>query len=233
MIVVLPTLIASEATTKNQLPDIESIMLKMSCGIANGTSSRQNRIHGDRRNTARGLDELDRDGAQRLIEAERHVPGLAREDREHRGELGAEHPPGASDMKNTTVTEMKPRIGTDCRMSSSGTSTSSACLFLAAERRIGEGEDEREHQRRQHAQRGARRIFRKIGRIERDRRHLQFGEWRQQVAARFGEEHHDAEHEEHGEQVPAAERQPAFGDGDRKCPRHRFLLRRIPGLELP
>jgi hypothetical protein len=40
--------------------------------------------------------------------------------------------PGASDMKNTTVTEMKPRIGTDCRMSSSGTSTSSACLFFAA-----------------------------------------------------------------------------------------------------
>src|ERR1700722_18954393 len=51
VIVVLPTLIASEATTKNQLPDIESIMLKMSCGIANGTASRQNRINGDRRNT--------------------------------------------------------------------------------------------------------------------------------------------------------------------------------------
>ncbi len=40
--------------------------------------------------------------------------------------------PGASAMKNTTVTEMKPRIGTDCRMSRSGTSKRSAALFLAA-----------------------------------------------------------------------------------------------------
>ena len=40
--------------------------------------------------------------------------------------------PGASDMKNTTVTEMKPRIGTDCRMSSSGTSRVSARRLLAA-----------------------------------------------------------------------------------------------------
>ena len=46
MIVVLPTLIASEATTKNQLPDIDIIMFQMSCGIANGTSRRQKRIHG-------------------------------------------------------------------------------------------------------------------------------------------------------------------------------------------
>ena len=40
--------------------------------------------------------------------------------------------PGASDMKNTTVTEMKPRIGTDWRMSSSGTNSASARRFLAA-----------------------------------------------------------------------------------------------------
>ena len=40
--------------------------------------------------------------------------------------------PGTSDMKNTTVTEMKPRIGTDCRMSSSGRSSSSARLLFAA-----------------------------------------------------------------------------------------------------
>ena len=42
--VVLPTLIASEATTKNQLPDIDIIMFQISCGVAKGTSSRQNRI---------------------------------------------------------------------------------------------------------------------------------------------------------------------------------------------
>ena len=40
--------------------------------------------------------------------------------------------PGASAMKNTTVTEIKPRIGTDCRMSSKGMSSFSARLLLAA-----------------------------------------------------------------------------------------------------
>ncbi len=40
--------------------------------------------------------------------------------------------PGASDMKNTTVIEMKPRIGTDCRMSSMGTSSLPARSLLAA-----------------------------------------------------------------------------------------------------
>jgi hypothetical protein len=43
--VVLPTLIASDATTKNQLPDIDIIMFQMSCGMANGTSRRQKLIH--------------------------------------------------------------------------------------------------------------------------------------------------------------------------------------------
>ena len=40
--------------------------------------------------------------------------------------------PGASARKNTMVIEMKPRIGTDCRISSSGMSSRSACLLLAA-----------------------------------------------------------------------------------------------------
>ena len=48
--VLLPTLIASAATTKNQPPDIDIIMFQISAGAANGTSSRQNFIHGDRRN---------------------------------------------------------------------------------------------------------------------------------------------------------------------------------------
>ncbi|OIQ69545.1 hypothetical protein GALL_488520 [mine drainage metagenome] len=41
-----PTLNASEATTKNQPPDIDIIMFQISAGIANGTSSFQNRIQG-------------------------------------------------------------------------------------------------------------------------------------------------------------------------------------------
>jgi hypothetical protein len=36
-------------------------------------------------------------------------------------------------MKNTTVTEMKPRIGTDCRMSRSGTRRRAARALFAAQ----------------------------------------------------------------------------------------------------
>src|SRR6201998_763143 len=41
--VVLPTVIASDATTKNQPPDIDIMAFQISPGIANGTSSRQKR----------------------------------------------------------------------------------------------------------------------------------------------------------------------------------------------
>ena len=40
--------------------------------------------------------------------------------------------PGASDMKKTMVTETKPRMGTDCRISNSGMRRSSARLLFAA-----------------------------------------------------------------------------------------------------
>ena len=41
--VVLPTLMASEATTKNQPPDMDIIMFQISGGMPKGTSRRQNR----------------------------------------------------------------------------------------------------------------------------------------------------------------------------------------------
>ena len=45
-----PTLIDSEATTKNHPPDMDSIMFHTSAGIPKGTSSCQNFIQGDSRN---------------------------------------------------------------------------------------------------------------------------------------------------------------------------------------
>ena len=41
--------------------------------------------------------------------------------------------PGANDMKNTTVIEMNPKIGTDCRISRIGTSSLPARSLLAAQ----------------------------------------------------------------------------------------------------
>jgi hypothetical protein len=47
--VVSPTLIASDATTKNHPPDIDIIMFQISAGMAKGTSTRQNRIQDGKR----------------------------------------------------------------------------------------------------------------------------------------------------------------------------------------
>ncbi len=87
----LPTVIASDATTKNQPPDIDIIMFQMRPGIENGTSSFQKRCHVREMKTARDFVQIARHRAQRLIEAERHVPRLARENRKDRGALGADH----------------------------------------------------------------------------------------------------------------------------------------------
>src|SRR5258708_129021 len=67
--------------------------------------------------TPRDLYEFCRNRAQGLVEAECHVPGLARKDRKDIAKMAANSAastrPGAGDMKKTTVTETKPRIGTD------------------------------------------------------------------------------------------------------------------------
>ena len=49
VIFVSPTEIASDATTKNQPPDIDTIMFQTRPGVAKGASSFQNRCHGESR----------------------------------------------------------------------------------------------------------------------------------------------------------------------------------------
>ncbi len=49
VMVVLPTVTASEATTKNQPPDIDIIMFQISPGMAKGSSSRRKRCSGLKR----------------------------------------------------------------------------------------------------------------------------------------------------------------------------------------
>src|SRR5262249_55954989 len=85
--VVSPTVMASEATTKNQPPDIDIMVFQIKPGAANGTSSRQKRSQPDWRKWRPPPPKLGRDRAQRLIEAEAHVPSLAGEDREDRRAL--------------------------------------------------------------------------------------------------------------------------------------------------
>ena len=52
VIVVSPTVIASEATTKNQPPDIDIMVFQIRPGAANGASTRQKVSQGERRKWA-------------------------------------------------------------------------------------------------------------------------------------------------------------------------------------
>ncbi len=123
---------ASDATTKNQPPDIDIMVFHTRPGMANGTSSRQNVCQPVRWKLIDALLQVRRHGAQRLVHAEGHVPGLAGEDREDRRQFQPHHLAGEQVMKKTTVKVRNPRIGTDCRMSSTGTRTSAARRLLAA-----------------------------------------------------------------------------------------------------
>ena len=119
---------------------------------------------------ARGLVEVARNGLQRLVEAEGHVPGLAREDREDRRELHAEylarkqrHEPdngeGEEAEHRHRLQDVEERDQHQLRPPA-----------LGGERAVDEGEDQRGDDCRQHPHGGAQRIFRQDRGIERDRR---------------------------------------------------------------
>src|ERR1700738_210850 len=116
--VVSPTVIASEATTKNQPPDIDIMVFQTRPGAANGTSSFQNRCQEVR---------------WKLIEASCRSAGTVFSDWYMLNAMfqawlvkiakiaASSRPrtlPGNRFMKKTTVKVRNPRIGTDCSTSS-------------------------------------------------------------------------------------------------------------------
>src|SRR5207253_1308815 len=126
------TVIASEATTKNQPPETDIIIFQTSDGIACGTSSRQNRRHGERwyiraasissAGTVRSdwytLNVMFQAWLVKIAKIAAHSTPSSR--------------PGKRAMNPVTVIDRKPRIGTDCRVSSTGIRIFSARRLLAA-----------------------------------------------------------------------------------------------------
>ena len=84
------TVIASEATTKNQPPDTDIIMFQTSFGMRVRHFEPPEPLPGRQMVHPRRLAQIVRHGAKGLVEAERHVPGLRGEDREDRGAFVAE-----------------------------------------------------------------------------------------------------------------------------------------------
>src|SRR5262249_28376098 len=113
----LETVIASEATTKNQPPDTDIIMFQTREGTACGTSSRQNRPHADRwyiraaSISSAGTVRSDWYRLKVMFQAcEVKIAKIA-------AHSTPSSRPGNSAIKPVTVIDRKPRIGTDCRMS--------------------------------------------------------------------------------------------------------------------
>ncbi len=179
-----PTLIDSEATTKNQPPDMDNIMFQTSAGMANGTSSCQKRIHADRLKRLGRLGELRRYRTQRLVETERHVPGLAGENGENGRELRTEHAPGRQrqeeDACNRNETQNRHRL----QDVQNRHQEPPGALALRRPSRVGQRENQREKQRRQHAESGSGGVFRQMHGIERERHDLELRQRCEQAARR-------------------------------------------------
>ena len=131
--VVSPTVTASEATTKNQPPDIDIMVFHTSPGMANGTSSRQNRCQPDRRSdcdaSLRSAGTVFSDWNRLNAMFQAWLVKMAK----MAASSAPRMRPGNRLMKNTTVKVRKPRIGTDCSTSSTGTRISPARRLLAAQ----------------------------------------------------------------------------------------------------
>src|ERR1700712_1075253 len=118
---VSPTVMVSEATTMNQPPDIDIIVFQTRPGMANGTSSRQNRCQEDRpkdraaSSRSEGtvlsdwymLNAMFQAWLVKMVKIEASSAPSTR--------------PGNRFMKKTTGKVRKPRIGMDCRISRIGT----------------------------------------------------------------------------------------------------------------
>src|SRR5207302_11065677 len=108
------TVIASEATTKNQPPETDIIMFQISAGTPCGTSSRQKRCHADRwyiraaSISSTGTVRSDWYRLNVMFQAcDVNIAKIA-------AHSTPRSRPGNSAMKPITVIDRKPRIGTDC-----------------------------------------------------------------------------------------------------------------------
>ena len=117
----------------------------------------------------RRLDQLDRDGAQRLVQAERHVPGLRGEDRKDRGALDPEQPAREQRDKAGHGDRQKAEDRHRLQDIEHRYQDLLGLTVLRGERGINQAEDQGRDQRGGHSQHRAQRVFGQPPRIERDR----------------------------------------------------------------
>ena len=212
---VSPTVIASDATTKNQPPDIDIIVFQIRPGAANGTSNRQNRSHGESWKCWQHFVEIGRNRAQRLVEAERHVPGLGGEDREDRRALGAELVAGKQPQEEGDRERQKAEHRNRLKDVERRDDDELGFAALGRQRRDHEGKQQRQEDRREHAQRGAQRIFGQIARVERDWRDIEPFERRAHLVRAMGNRRECAGDQNEHDEVVEVRQEPARSEPQR------------------
>ncbi len=202
MIVWPATVMASEATTKNQPPETDIIMFQTSDGYGVRHFEAPEPLPGRQMVHPSRLDQLGRHGAQRLVDAESHIPGLRGEDREDRRAFDAEQPAREKGDEAGHGDRQKAEDRHRLQDVEDRDQDLFALSALGRDRRIGEAEDERGDERAAHAQHGAKRVFRQPPRVEADRQNLADLIARAHRHAAPGDQRDRPEHHRQRDEIP-------------------------------
>jgi hypothetical protein len=161
-----------------------------------------------------------RNVTHRLVHAERHVPGLAGEDREHAGEFGAEHAAGKQVQEEDDSKGQKAEDRYRLQDIEQRDQHHLGAAALGGKGGIDEGEYDGADDRQQHPHGRSQRIDRKIGRVERHRRRLKRRQGSCGLLASVDDQHHGADDENQRHRIPDVGPQ-----GEAQCGRAKVLER--------
>ena len=172
----------------------------------------------------RRLDQLDRHGAQRLVQAERHVPGLRGEDREDRGALDREQASGKQRDEAGDGDRQKAEDGDRLQDVEHRHQHALGGTVLRGQHGEDAAEDQRGAQRHEHAQRRAQQVVRQVPGVERQRQRLADLVGPRHLRRAVAHQHQRGQHQRQQRPVPAV------GAGLDGLPGEEFLVVLLHGM---
>jgi hypothetical protein len=215
--VLSPTEIASAAVTKNQPPRHRHHGVPYQARNGERHLEPPELLPSGQVEAVRGFLEIGRDGLQRLVHAERHVPRLAGEDRENRREFQPQHFSGEQVHEEHDGKRQEPEDRHRLQDVEDRDQDQPGPPAFCRGGGVGEGEQQRSDQRREHPQRGAYRVDRQFHRVEADRRRGRPVDRHQRAARHVRHADQRAEHADHRKQVPLVRQPPAQRQRGMQC----------------
>jgi hypothetical protein len=179
---------ASEATTKNQARHGE------------GHFETPEALPNRKLETPRGLIQIARHRRQRLVEAEGHVPGLTREDREDRGKFRPDHAPREQIEEKENGKGKKTKNRHRLQDIERGNQNHPKTPALGGKGCHNERKDDRKSQRHEHAERRSEGVVGQVSQVEMDR--VRRRQRREGAARRMGDEDEAGQHAQDRGAVP-------------------------------